>query len=177
MPSDQDYSYEEENELDRARRSRRKRPRSAPAPLALLLEEYNAALGWTQIKLAEEVGKDVADINKIFTGITRRPHYTTLKRIAHAYQRAGLANVTAELLEQARDREYLTESASDGIPPQWRRLIRRVLAHGEEVQDSFFRKWSLDFHETIVLMSRATSFQPSDPSDDEIDSAVLGLEE
>lgn len=155
MPDYHDYNLDDPNDdLARARRQRSSKPRRIITPLVLLLEEYNAALGWTQLELATRIGKDAADLNKIFTGASRRPHYSTLVRIARAYQDAGL-DVTAESLMEARDRETLNTADSQGIPPQWARLVYRVLAHPPDVQDSFFRLWSQHFHETVTLMSRS----------------------
>ena len=155
MPDYHDYNLDDpaDDDLSSRRRHHASKPRRVLTPLVLLLEEYNASLGWTQLELARRVGKDPGDLNKIFIGASRRPHYSTLVRIARAYQDAGL-DVTAELLLEARNREALNVADSQSIPPQWARLVFRVLAHPPDVQDSFFRQWSQHFQETITLMSR-----------------------
>lgn len=122
--------------------------------LGSLIEQYNAMLGWTQARLADVTGKGAAEISKIVSGRTRRPHDGTLARIAEAYQQAGLTGVTFDLLCQARDRTAQLDSGLWDIPDHWLRLVRAVLVHDQEFQDATYRKWSLDLRETASLLAR-----------------------
>jgi transcriptional regulator with XRE-family HTH domain len=142
------------SDLERARRRR-----NPPTALVLLLEDYNAMLGWTQLELAKRVGKDTSDLNKIFTGEIRRPHKPTLERIAQAYQEAGL-NVTAEFLAEARDRPIGEDQDPFGIPPQWLRLVRRALSFDEDIQDDIFALWQQQIQHTAKLLARKEHSEP-----------------
>jgi len=130
--------------------------------LGVLIRQYNALLGWSQVDLARACGmSDPAPLNRIVRGKILKPHETTLQTIVEAYQAAGLTGVTVEELVAARDRPARGEETPFGFPAQWVRLIRSVLAQGEEVQDSLFRKWSLDLQETSrLLASRGARSDP-----------------
>ncbi len=144
--------------------------RRAGFALRVLLDSYNAMLGWSQADLARAMGRDTSWLSKIFTGASR-PFDSTLIEIADVYHRAGLEEVHPQLLMEARDRVDDPYRDSLGIPDQWKRLIMTVLALPPEIQDALFMQIS----QMLTLVTKAlshkrgaqTSTLPQDAPDDE----------
>jgi len=140
-------------------------PQDDSSPLGELIRYYLNMLKMTQKDLADEMGLlDVSPLNRIIKGHTPRPHDSTLRTIAEAFQRRGLTGVSFEDFRDARDRPQQDDNNPFGIPSVWVRLVRAVLAHPEDVQDGLLSKWSLDLQITSNLL--ATRARPIDESDD-----------
>ena len=118
-----------------------------------LLKELNGRLGWTQVAFADALGKDPSEVSKILSGRTARPQDFTLEAIAQAYQRAGL-DVTLEQLVESRDAGRNNLSNPWNFPAHWVRLLIRIMAEDQEMQDWFYERWAADHERITTLLER-----------------------
>ena len=145
-------------------RIQRSRPAARPRrafTIGQLIQMYNAQLGWTNLKLAEELGMNDGQVARLINDHYKRPHIATLQRLVDVYNRAGLLDVTIETFLTSRDTGG-SENNWFNVPDHWQRLIYQVLAEGTEYADMMFRKWSLDNRETSTLLRKKQS--PEDES-------------
>lgn len=62
----------------------------------MTLSAAREALGWTQTRLAKEVGVSVSTIHDLESGHSKDPGYQLVMRVVQALKRGGLAGITAE---------------------------------------------------------------------------------
>lgn len=62
----------------------------------MTLVEARGFLGWTQTRLAQEVGTSVSAINDIEHGRNKNPGFRQVMRIVKALQRGGLGGLSPE---------------------------------------------------------------------------------
>jgi transcriptional regulator with XRE-family HTH domain len=120
---------------------------AAPFNLPTLLQMCLQQLRWTQIEFASKLATatghtwDRSNISKIVNGKIPRPHDDTLRAMAEVLGSAGLENVTAELLIEARDNPQ-RDGNRWGIPDHWLRLIFTILTLPHESQDRLYMAFS-----------------------------------
>jgi transcriptional regulator with XRE-family HTH domain len=62
----------------------------------MTLSEARGLIGWTQTRLAREVGVSVSTINDLESGGNKNPGYRLVMNVIKALQRGGLAGITPE---------------------------------------------------------------------------------
>lgn len=118
-----------------------------------LLKECNGRLGWTQVQLADALGKDPSEISKIMSGKTARPQDSTLEAIAQVYRQAGL-DMTLDRLAAARDAGRGNFPNPWDFPSHWVRLVMRIMAEDQNLQDFFYERWSNDMQRITTLLEQ-----------------------
>lgn len=138
-----------EPRLDGTYAQRRRRELFKPPQLQQLIDQYMAMLGWTQKDLAGRMGKHPGEVSRLLNpredGRYQRATDRTLQQLAHTFQTAGLVHVTFDLLKRARDPRPGSEANPFDIPERWQRLVRRIVAYGPDIEDTFFRLFDNTF--------------------------------
>jgi DNA-binding XRE family transcriptional regulator len=62
----------------------------------MTLADARDMLGWTQTRLAREVGAPISTVHELETGANKNPGYALVMRVVKALQKGGLAGLEPE---------------------------------------------------------------------------------